>query len=301
MPLYTHFGLAYLYNWALSLGVSAPFLISSATVALLWSLLAAIAIFWSLLCARQSRWSVGTSLLLLAIGCCMLTILLDSMSYYDGYGLLPFPNLSDWAVYIGISAGLLIISATVVFLWNLLSSGKKWWLSCMSLLFFAVGCVSLLVALSTISNSPATGGFPDLYNWALYTEISAGSLSAFATIVLLWRLLGARRRRWLAGMSALVLGAGFWSLLVALNGFQQSDTFMHRLFGHAGHGPTPNIIDFILGTAYGEDIQRCQIQFGLTVALFVLMAIVSLWQLVSHVRQRDSGNQGRVTEGANLL
>ncbi|MEO7020090.1 MAG: hypothetical protein ABI234_08075, partial [Ktedonobacteraceae bacterium] len=97
------------------------------------------------------------------------------------------PNFGfdNWALYAAISASLLIMSATIAFLWSLLNARRKWWLASMSLLLLGVGC--LLIALNTMSYSYERSFFENgyllsLYNLALYTEISAGALIVLATI-----------------------------------------------------------------------------------------------------------------------
>lgn len=129
-------------------------------------------------------------------------------------------------------------------------------------------------------------GLSDLYNWALRTGVCAGILFVVAALAFIWSLLRSRKVWWLSGIFLFLLGMGCWSLMVALNGFQQLSAFGDRLF-QGRHSLTEEYVRFVLGTAYGEDVQRCQIQFGITVTLLAILTIIGLWWLLSHLTKRN--------------
>lgn len=134
-------------------------------------------------------------------------------------------------------------------------------------------------------------GLPDFYHWALLTLISAGILTLCAAVTLIWSLLSTRKFSWFSWLSVLLLGIGIWSLFIALTAFRQLAAFGDQLLRPRPHHITPDAVRTILGTAYGSDLQRCQIQFGLILAALLLLLLLGLWQLLNRsTKRRISGN-----------
>jgi hypothetical protein len=62
---------------------------------------------------------------------------------------LTFPDLHNWSLLTGGSAGILVLVSVLIFLWNLLHSEKTWWHYGAALLLLGIGCWSLSVAFSS--------------------------------------------------------------------------------------------------------------------------------------------------------
>lgn len=140
---------------------------------------------------------------------------------------------------------------------------------------------------------------PELYNWALSTGVAAILLIISATVILLWSLFRSRRVWWLSILFLLLLGGGIWSLIVTLIGFQQLNDFIARLAAARPIHGSPAYIHYVLGTAYGADVQRCQIQFWITLSLLMLLVIAGLWRLITHFVKKDGPRSEGTGESAH--
>lgn len=132
----------------------------------------------------------------------------------------------------------------------------------------------------------ASFGLPELYNAAQFTLISACILILVAVIALIWSLVRSRKVWWFSGLCVLLLGIGCWSIFVAFTDFQQIVFFGTQL--QHPHSLSLAVLHHVLGTAYGSDVQRCQIQVGIMAAAFVLLIGIALWRLLRRPMSRDS-------------
>jgi hypothetical protein len=131
----------------------------------------------------------------------------------------------------------------------------------------------------------ASFDLPELYNAAQFTLISACTLILVAVIALIWSLLRSRKVWWFSGLCVLLLGIGCWSIFVAFTGFQQIVFFGIQL--QHPHSLSLAALHHILGTAYGADVLRCQIQVGVIAAAFVLFVVVVCRQLLRRPMSKD--------------
>lgn len=144
----------------------------------------------------------------------------------------------------------------------------------------------------------ANFGLPELYNAAQFTLISACILMLVAVIALIWSLLRTRKVWRFSGLCVLLLGIGCWSIFVAFTGFQQIVFFGTQLL--RPHSISRAGVRHILGTAYGSDVLRCQIQVGIIAAAFVLLIGIALWQLLRRPMAKDGKAIERLGERINL-
>ena len=119
--------------------------------------------------------------------------------------------------------------------------------------------------------------FRELRFWALTTAWCATILMIGVIACLIVSYARHRVKGWQTVAFLLVLAIGDWSLLVALNGYQQwlaivSDAPVHGLGFYAR----------IINQSYMADVQRCQIQFALTALLLLWVA----WSLLDFFKPR---------------
>ena len=126
----------------------------------------------------------------------------------------------------------------------------------------------------------------ELYHWALYTGIAAVLLIVASIAILVWSLLRSKKTWKISVIAAFCVCLGIWSLFITLAAFQQLAAFGDQLLRPRPHHITPGAIRTILGATYGSDVQRCQIQFGISVAVFIFLIVFSFWRLIHPSHER---------------
>lgn len=124
--------------------------------------------------------------------------------------------------------------------------------------------------------------FPELHNWAFVTGCCAILLIVSAVFFLIIKRVYHRKLHWQAVMFLLSIGIGIWSLIIALDGYQQWLDIVH-------HAPAHGLIAYAraINENYIADVSRCQIQFAVTAILLVAMLFMLGWEIVSHLLYRD--------------
>ena len=117
--------------------------------------------------------------------------------------------------------------------------------------------------------------FPELHNWALVTEWCAALLIVSSVLFLIVKRVYHRKLQWRDAIFFLIIGIGIWSLITALDGYQQWLDIVH-------HAPAHGLIAYAraINENYVADVFRCQIQFAVTAVLLVAMLFMLCWEIL---------------------
>lgn len=125
--------------------------------------------------------------------------------------------------------------------------------------------------------------FADLHTWSLLTMISA-SLLIIGTIVFLSADFIRRKNIWWQdGLFFLALIISIWSLMTALNFYQQWEDIVR----HAPHHGVM-VYELSINETYRAAVQRCQSQFVVTIVLIVLLLFVTGWRLFQPFKSKKA-------------
>jgi hypothetical protein len=120
--------------------------------------------------------------------------------------------------------------------------------------------------------------FPELHNWALVTGWCAALLIVSAVFFLIAKQIYHEKLHWQLAVFLLIIGIGVWSLIIAIDGYQQWLDIVH-------HAPVHGLIAYAhaINETYLADVFRCQIQFAVTVVLLVATLFMLCREILSHV------------------
>jgi hypothetical protein len=123
--------------------------------------------------------------------------------------------------------------------------------------------------------------FPELHNWALVTGWCAALLIVSTVFFLIVKRVYHRNLQWQVVIFLIIIGIGIWSLIIALDGYQQWLDIVH-------HAPAHGLIAYAraINENYVADVFRCQIQFAATAILLVAMLFMLGWEILPHVLHR---------------
>ncbi|WP_169461041.1 hypothetical protein [Ktedonobacter racemifer] len=116
--------------------------------------------------------------------------------------------------------------------------------------------------------------FAELHTWSILTTISASLPIIGTTFFLLADLIRRKNIWWQDSLFFLELIISIWSLVVALNFYQQWNDIVR-------HAPTHGVIvyELSINDTYRAAIQRCQSQFVITIILIVILLFITGWRL----------------------
>jgi len=125
--------------------------------------------------------------------------------------------------------------------------------------------------------------FPELHFWALATAWCAAILIIGVITCLIVSNVRHSIKGWQTVALLLILAVGSWSLMAALNGYQQWLDIVHHAPAH-GLG----FYERIINQSYTVDVQGCQTQFALTALLLLWIG----WSVFGLFRRRTIPSSG---------